>query len=235
MSNRSKVVESLWGVLQPSLAANGFGRVAGAHAYRDHEVTIDVLKIEFFDGSTHRVWGTSSHSFGVSCGVFLKFSPNPYGGRIAQGAGGSLEPDGTVCAIRTHLFRKLHQAKSVPKNVWPVAADLSDLAAAASDVQQAFERQAVRWFARFDTVKKITELLRNDDEQMDGDAPCFGFGRKGSPVRNLYLGFAAAVSGDDRTAREALVASMAKGGFAQLSGSATVDDLVQSKLTELQR
>lgn len=235
MSRRSKVVAHLWGALQPSLAAQGFLRTAGPHAYRDHDATIDVLKIEFFDVSTHRVWGTSSHSFGISCGVFLKFAPNPFGGRIPQGADGSLEPDGTVCAIRTHLFRKLHQSQSVPKNVWSIAADLSDLAAAASDVKQVFESQAVRWFANFATARDIAEVLRSADERMDGDAPCFGFGRKGSPVRNLYLGFSAAFCGDDETGREALVASMSKGGFAQLSGSTAVDELVRNKLAELRR
>jgi hypothetical protein len=234
MSRRNKVVEHLFGVLQPSLEANGFVRTAASHAYRDHGATIDVLKIEFFDGSTHRVWGTSSHSFGISCGIFLRFAPNPFGGRIAQGADGSLEPDVTVCAIRTHLFRKLPQPKNVPKNVWSIASDLSDLAVAVSDVKNAFDRQAVQWFARFANVREITELLQNADEQMDGDAPCFGFGRKGSPVRNLYLGFSAAFGGDDRAARMALVASMSKGGFAQLSGSAAVDDLVRSKLAALQ-
>ncbi len=234
MSKRREVVEHLWGALQTSLAANGFGRMAGAHAYRDHEATIDVVKIEFFDASTHRIWGTSSHSFGVACGVFLKFAPNPFGGRIAHGRGGSPEPDETVCAIRTHLSRSSPQAKSVPKNVWPIAADLSNLDSAAIDMK-AFNGQAVLWFARFKTIKEITDLLRNGDEQMNGDAPCFGFGRKGSPVRNLYLGFAAAASGDAQIGREALVASMSKGGFAQLSGSTAIDDLVRSKLIELQK
>jgi len=235
MGKRNKVVEHLWEVLQPCLAANGFGRTAGAHAYRDHDATIDVVKIEFFDCSTHRIWGTSNHSFGVSCGVFLKFAPNPFGGRIAFGADGLLEPDGTICAIRTYLFRSIRQPKNVPKNVWSLAADLSDLDLAAIDVKQAFERKAVRWFARFRTVKEIEELLRHDDEQVDGDATCFGFGRKGSPVRNLYLGFAAATTGDTKAGQEALVASMSKGGFSQLSGSTAVDDLIRSKLAELQK
>lgn len=233
MNKKSVVVEHVWRALQQSLNSSGFGRRVGPHAYRDHEATIDVLKVEFFDGSTHRVWGTSNHSFGLSCGVFFKFAPNPFGGRIARGTEGLLEPDGTVCAIRTYLQRKLHQPKSVPRNVWSVAADLSDLDSVAIDVQRAFEEQAVRWFTRFKTVTEITELLRYGDEQMDGDAPCFGFGRKGSPIRNLYLGFAAIASGDAQTGRGALIASMSKGGFAQLSGTSAVDDLVRNKLAEL--
>lgn len=233
MSKRSKVVDHLWLVLRPDLAARGFSRIVGAHAYRDREATIDVVKIEFFDSPTHRVWGTSTHSFGISCGVFLKFATNPFGGLISHGSDGLLEPDETICAIRTHLFRTVPQLKNVPKNVWSVAADLSDLESVALDVQKVIESQGIHWFARFSTVKEIIDLLRHDDEQMDGDAPCFGFGSLGSPVRNLYLGFAAAASGDPRTAREALVASMSKGGFARLSGSSAVDDQIRSKLVEL--
>jgi hypothetical protein len=235
MSKKSNVLEHVWRALRTTLTSHGFGRTAGPNAYRDHEATIDVFKVEFFDGPTHRVWGTSSHSFGLSCGVFLKFAPNPFGGRIAHGVGGFLEPDETVCAIRTHLFRKLHQPTRVPPNVWCIAADLSDLDAAIIDVKQAFESQAVPWFARFETTKAILELLQHDEEKMDGNAPCFGFGRLGSPVRNLYLGFAAVDSGDTETGLDALIASLSKGGFVQLSGSTTIDDLVRSKIAELQR
>lgn len=232
MSKRTKVVEYLWRALRPGLTAKGFSRMVGAHGYRDHEATIDVLKIEFFDASTHRVWGTSGHSFAIGCGVFLKFAPNPFGGLIARG-GGLLEPDENLCAIRTRLFRTLPQPSNVPKNVWSVAADLSDLGSVAIDVEKVIESAGMRWFARFSAVEEIADLLRHEDEQMDGDAPCFGFGRIGSPVRNLYLGFAAAASGDSQTGREALVASMSKGGFARLSGSSAVDDLVRSKLEDL--
>lgn len=234
MSKRSKVVEQLWRTLRSSLTAHGFCRTAGAHAYRDHEATIDVVGIEFFDGPTHRVWGTSTHSFGIDCGVYLKFAPNPFGGEIARGAHGLLEPHGTICAIRTHLMRTSSHPENVPRNVWPVAADLSNLGAVTIDAQEAIETTAIRWFARFTSVGEIVDLLRHDDEQMDGDTPCFGFGRIGSPVRNLYLGFAAAANGDAQAGRGALVASMSKGGFARLSGSSAVDDSIRSKLAELQ-
>jgi hypothetical protein len=89
------------------------------------------------------------------------------------------------------------------------------------------------WFERFGTLAAIVELLCDADEELEGEDPCYGFGRKGSPVRNLYLGFAAALSGDRELACKALAASMSSGGFRKLSGSDEVDRRIVAKRTEL--
>ena len=167
--------------------------------------------------------------------MFLKDAPNPFGGKISRAADGSLEPDGTVCAIRSQLLRSMRQSSNVPKNVWSVPDDLSGIDLIADNALLAFNGSGLSWFEQFSSLGKVVALLMSANETMEGNASCFGFGRKGSPVRNLYLGFAAAATGDRRTALEALEAAMTKGGFATLSGSQVVDDMVMEKLTELRR
>lgn len=233
MVKRKKVTAQLFATLRPRLLQHGFERIAGGHAYRDHEATIDVIQIEFFDRSSHQLWGTSSQSFGINCGVFLKYSPNPFGGEIPLDSDGLMEPDCSICTIRTYLSRISHEGGGAPPNVWPITDDLSNLASAILDVSASIDAQAMNWFRRFGTADQILKVLRDESEQFEGASPCFGFGRKDSPIRNLFLGFSAAASGDLKTAHNALVSSLSKGGFERLSGTKAVDDAIRREIARL--
>jgi hypothetical protein len=159
-NSREKVIKHVWSVVQPRIYADGFSRIAGANAYRDHDRTIDVLSMEFFDAATHRTWGTTPHSFGLSSGVFLKFAPNPFGGQIPEDAQGNSQPDVTVCALRSHLLSGLPHLKTVPRNVWSVKDDLSDIEAVSRDVAQSVEHTGRVWFERFREVAQEIRTRR---------------------------------------------------------------------------
>src|SRR5262249_17770788 len=119
--------------------------------------------------------------------------------------------------------------------VWSVQHDLSNMEEILRDVARVIEVVGLRWFERFRSLDAIVDVLKNAEEDFDGDSPCFGFGRRGSPVRNMYLGFTALQTGARALAVEALIAATSKGGFSRLSGSDETDARIEAALRELRR
>lgn len=231
---RKKLVENIWLQLINELSTVGFIKTSGPYAYRDRGSVIDVLKIDFFEGKLYKQWGISNKSFGVSGGIFLKFSPNPFGGDIKEGTDLHLEPDLTVCAIRSFFVRESQNLQGIPQYVWPVSDDGLHVNLIIEELGRTIKSDVKKWFDQFSSIEQIVEFFDQEEEQMAGDAPCFGFGRKGSPVRNLYLGFSAAACGKNDIARKALSDSLSKGGFFQLSGSHHVDEEIKQLLVKLE-
>lgn len=231
--HRKKLVENIWLQLINELSTIGFIKTSGSYVYRDRGSVIDVLKIDFFEGKLYKQWGISNKSFGVSGGIFLKFAPNPFGGDIKAGADLTLEPDLTVCAIRSFFVRESQSLQGIPQYVWPVSEDGLNVNLIIQELGKTITSDVKKWFDQFSSIEKIVEFFDQAEEEMTGDAPRFGFGRKGSPVRNLYLGFSAAACGKNDIARRALSDSLSKGGFFQLSGSHHVDDQIKQMLLKL--
>ena len=235
MNSKKEVTKRFWSLVAPELASVGFGRFSGNHVYRDRAATIDVIKLEFFTPTAHREWGTTPYSFGLSAGIYPGFAPNPFGGRIAVDAAGKAEPDENICAVRTRAIRRLRQPKHVPSSVWQIEAETANAALALTDAQNALRTQFLPWFGKFSDPQALLDLFRSGEENFESVAPCFGFGRVGSPVRNLYLGFTALNCGDEDLAKCALTAALSKGDFLALSGSSVVDDEIHDALARIDR
>jgi hypothetical protein len=220
MTKRRDVAAVFASRARDALAPLGFERSVPGLLYRDRPGAIDVIQAEFFNAETHGSWGTTRHSFAVTCGVFFRFAPHP-GGRQWSPIDLLAKPDAAECGLRSHVVT------GAVTNVWSIGEDLEALNTVVAHAVVACREQLVPWFEQWADFRNVLKLLQSSEERYEGVQPTYGFGRVGSPLRNYFLGFVAVECGERELARSALTACLEKGGFKRLSGSETVDNRIR--------
>jgi hypothetical protein len=75
--------------------------------------------------------------------------------------------------------------------------------------------EGLSWFQGFTSLDSIYDLLRGDDHYVNGT---WGFGVKGSPIRNYLTGYVALALHDYSAAANALEAALRSRSYEQVRG-----------------
>jgi len=167
-----RVTTRLHRVVWPRLATLGFDP-SGRGAWRASTDRIDAVSVWAIGVYNAPIFDTIPASFKVSLGVVLRYVPQ-------QPFPSDARPDPAEC----HLRRELRSRVASPEQdhgLWLLDADGSNLDEAVAHAGDALLEEASPWFERFSDPSEILRTLEEGDEDMSGT---WGFGGKGSPLRN---------------------------------------------------
>jgi hypothetical protein len=157
--------------------------------------------------------------------------PSIYAPTIAT-KDGVLLPEPAQCHIRFEPARRVRQ-RGVPSNIWAVGDSETDLQVVVDDAAGAMREYGFPWLELVKDPVYVLKLLRESEED-SAHGRLFGFGRPGSPVRNVIVGFMELHAGNYGPACDHLEAALRKGDLAALSGRASIvkeiDDALKSAM-----
>jgi len=165
---------------QEKLAPSGFTDRKGTTIWRRTNLKFDILKFDVIPRARSEKWRVPLGSFGLEPGCLFPFLP-----RAGHASTDGLQPDKGFGQLRLSIRSAISQrAVKAPKIWW--AGDYVAL----QDVLDTIDEKVLPFFHRFEEPE---ELLRTflEDEDAIGCEGVWDFGKKGSPGRLLYAGFAA--------------------------------------------
>jgi hypothetical protein len=101
-----------------------------------------------------------------------------------------LRPEKGFGQVRLSINRGILQPLVKAPNVWWVGDSASVFEAVTRDVLSRITEEALPFFSRFDDTEELVRIFIEDDDAI-GREGVWDFGRRDSPKRLLYTGFAA--------------------------------------------
>lgn len=208
----SKVVSSaIKKYVHPFLKKNGFTEFTSRSAWRRTDDRIEVLNFQSFNAYKADIMGTTTYSFGVNLGSYLRCVPQDYPLKCKDG---KLMPEEYHCHFRSQLARSFSQPELSRDDIWFIDPNGKYLETAFDDVVAQLPTAAFPWFESLRSDKDVLRVLLNEQETMFG---LWGFGNFGSPKRELLTGFVALHVGELELARERLSAAATHEPFRELT------------------
>ncbi len=171
-------------IIRPMLKANGFDKFTGRTYWRYHCDRIDILNFESFNAYNADVLGCTTFSFGVKLAVFMNYIPM----ENVKEKNGLKRPKEYEGHFRSHIDKAIVQKEFPRKDIWFVDKEGKYLETVILDCKAQIEREALIWYERFDKKENVLQILLEEDEQME---KTWGFGNKGSAVRNKFIAYTA--------------------------------------------
>jgi hypothetical protein len=194
----SRVVsKELWKVLRPLFKEAGWSSFTSRTARRFGNARIDVINFQSFNSYLAEMIGCTTYSFSVRLGCFFPVIPHS-GIKVKDGL---LMPEEYHCHLRRTLYKKFSQPECPRADVFYVDPEGKYFPAIVGGVQQEIASEGMAWFQRFSDTQEVLRTLMEDDVRMEGT---WGFGRKSSPIRNLYTGYIALSLGKAQIAKDCL-------------------------------
>jgi hypothetical protein len=231
--DKKLVAKAVLGALEPLFELYDFKIVESRRRWRCHVDSVQVVSLEFFSKRHTAQWGIPASSFALSTGVFLLPVPSIYAPTIAT-RDGVLLPEPAQCHIRFEPARRIRQ-RDVPSNVWAVGDSEADLQLAVDDAAGAMREHGFPWLEQVKDLDYVLKLLRESEEEDNAHGRLLGFGRLGSPVRNVIRGFMELHAGNYASACDHLEAALRKGDLAALSGRNSIVKEIDDALKRAMR
>jgi hypothetical protein len=191
-------------VVWAALKDQGFTKRTSRTAWRHWHDSVDVINFQSFNAYNAGVLGCTTYSFAVNLGVWLRYIPS----HVVKERNGQLAPEEYECHLRRRLKKRLVQHGFDHHDIWLVTEDGSNVGDVVADAAAVIRDEGVVWFDRFRDPEEVLQTLTAEDEAVD---ETWGFGRKGSPVRNYMTGYAAVHVGRYDVAVEAFEALLESG------------------------
>jgi hypothetical protein len=208
--------------IRPLLKERGFRHFTSRTAWRVHPDRVDVVNFQSFNSYNAAIMGTTTFSFAVNLGCFLRYIPNQYPPDVYPDAGTSASlhqgdaprPREYDCQMRARL-RRSYSDGCKDRQIWSIDERGSNVTKALHDVRMVLSRDGIPWFQRFTTPNDVYDILANTEENME---TLWGFGRPGSPIRCYYLGYAARAAGFANVAKTNLLLAASTKSFEKIAG-----------------
>jgi hypothetical protein len=143
----------------------------------------------------------------VNLGEWLSYVP-PHAGEVKQ-VDGRLLPEEYKCHFKSRLRNQLAQPPMEQDDIWFIADDGSNVTEAVVDAAASL-RERLTWFERFRNPEEVLDFLLRAEEET---GETWGFGAKGSPVRNYMIGYVSVHLGHYDRAAAAFDALLASGAM----------------------
>ena len=172
---------------QRELEAVGFSNRKDTTLWRRTNVKFGVLKFDIIPNARCQKWRIPLGSFSLAPSCLFPFLP-----RLGHGAsdGEILRPERGFGQVRLSINREIQQPLARVPNVWWVGDSASIFDAVMRDVLSKIVGDALPFFRRFDDMEGVLRTFLDDDDAI-GHEGIWDFGKRGSPTRLLYTGFAA--------------------------------------------
>jgi hypothetical protein len=203
----------------PSLRESGFLRSHHLSLWRDHPDRIDIIEFRHFNTYEARRIAITAHSFEIELACHLRYVPEIHPGDVKQRDGLPI-PSAAVCRLRAPLERGYRKWLGPERAVWSIDSQGTKLRKAVADAHQQLLGTGMTWFTQFDSPEKIHRLLANNEEDM---RRLWGFGRPGSPMRCLMLGYTARAAGMKAEASSNLERAAEFAGFGAIADRLLTD------------
>ena len=197
------------------LKENGFWKFTSRSAWRHAGHQIDVVNLQSFNSYLAEGIGSTTYSFAVNVGCLITLVPVESGTRLFKVEGGRLLPPEYGCHFRKQLTKKIQQTELARGDVWYVDPEGKYLEPAIQDARRAILDEGLPWFHTFSNLEDVYNLLIGDEHYVNGT---WGFGVKGSPIRNYLTGYVALALENFNVAAEALEAALSSTSFEQFRG-----------------
>jgi hypothetical protein len=204
----------------PSLHESGFRRSHHLRLWRDHSDRIDIIEFRHFNTNEAQRIGITAHSFQIELGCHLRYVPQLHPDNVTQRDGLPI-PSPAACMLRAHLERGYREWWGPERTVWSIDREGTKLRKAVVDARKQLLGTGMPWFTQFDSPEKIHRLLAtNNEEDM---RRLWGFGRPGSPIRCLMLGYTARAAGMNAEATTNLERAAQFPGFGAIADRLLAD------------
>ncbi|MBR0969624.1 hypothetical protein [Bradyrhizobium japonicum] len=162
------------------LAPSGFIGRKGTTIWRRTNLKFDVLKFDVIPRARSEKWRVPLGSFGLEPSCLFPFLP-----RAGHALTDGFQPEKGFGQVRLSIRDERSQRADKAPRIWCAGDD-----GVVQDVLDTINNNAIPFFQRFEDSG---ELLRTflEDEDAIGLEGVWDFGKKGSPKRLLYTGFAA--------------------------------------------
>ena len=185
-SSNSRDARAVFKLCQHELEALGFGNRKDTTLWRRTNVKFDILKFDIIPSARCQKWRVPLGSFGLAPSCLLPFLP-----RLGHAPDGEvLRPEKGFGQVRLSMSRGIPQPLVKVPNVWWVGDSASVFDAVARDVLSKITEEALPFFSRFDDTEELVRTFLEDDDAI-GREGVWDFGKRESPSRLLYTGFAA--------------------------------------------
>ena len=215
--NAREMAELIAQELKPA----GFDHQKGTTLWRRTNCKFDILTVDVIPPGRCRQWGTPLGSFLLEASCLIPFLPN-----TEAAAGHGLNPEKGFGQLRLALKRGMTQREVKADNIWWAGEDAKTVEAVRNDVSAIIRDTVLPAFSRLDDPAELLRVLQEDELSMKHGG-IWGLGRKDSPVRLLYTGFAALECGKWDLADATFRACAEK---LRTTGKGETGDKVQSKL-----
>jgi hypothetical protein len=168
-------------IVWPELRRHGF-ETSGRSAWRSSRGKTDVVTFWALGNYAAGVYRTTPFSFKVQLGIWL---PYVVAWDTTDEANGEPQrPDESACPLRRSLLPPEHLRRGNDAAVWHLAEHGGDIESVVDSAGHAIKTEGMPWFARFEDPQEVLRTFQDDDENM---YETWGFGRKGSPVRERFI------------------------------------------------
>src|SRR5258706_4696408 len=165
---------------QEELAPSGFTHRKGTTFWRRTNLKFDVLKFDVIPRARSEQWRVPLGSFGLEPGCLFPFLP-----RVGHAPTDGLQPEKGFGQLRLSIrSATLQRTVKAPKIWW------SGDEGALQDVFDTINEKVLPFFHRFEDREELLRTLLEDEDAI-GCEGVWDFGKKASPKRLLYTGFAA--------------------------------------------
>ena len=208
--------------LKPVLIEAGFSQFTTRSAWRYQNQRIDVFRFQLHK-VTDAVGSDVRHTFSLELGCMLDYMPCLTTNEPVRIVQNEPRPEIFHCTFqRTLQGPEAHRPVGQPY-AWKVPTDFGSLKATLQSAARALESEGFLWYQQFDDPRDVLELLSSPEERRNGT---WGYGRAGTPMRQMLIGLAALKAGFYDLAQESLHKIQASPGFPYHS-EAISDALVQ--------
>lgn len=171
------------------LQTAGFTSSKGAVLWRRTNIKFDILKFDVVPAARCAKWRVPAGSFGLDASCL--FPTLPLLGQKQPNE--AHRPEQGFGQVRLLAYRGTSQPEVSPPNLW--WADPQAFEAIAKDVLGTITDKILPFFGRFEDPAEVLRTLVEDDDAI-GQEGVWDFGKRGSPKRLLYTGFAAMECGE---------------------------------------
>jgi hypothetical protein len=210
----SKVVNrAITAHIRPLLRRAGFSDSTTRTFWRREDQKIDVVNFQSFNSHLADGVGCTTYSFALRLGCYFSYLPPV--AKPPKTRNGLPRPEEYECQFRSMLLNPLDQpemAKRAAKirDIWYIDSKGKYLEPIMERIGADIEKMALPWFERLASPNEVLRTLREDAE-LEGDT--HGFGRNPSPIRSLFIGYAACHLGLSEVAAKELRAAIDSGAF----------------------
>ena len=182
----SKVVNKrIRAEIWPLMKQHGFSKFTSRSAWRLSNGRIDVLNFQSFNSYNASRIDVTTYSFAINLGSFFVDAPREHRMEGLGWGDGLKLPAEYHCHFRGSLRKTIAQEGEGGRSIWYIDPKGRYLEPVIADARAVIERNAFTWFERLADPGEVRRILLDEDESMD-DA-LWGFGGKGSPVRQRLL------------------------------------------------
>lgn len=178
----AKIVRLCEEQLEPA----GFIDRAHTTLWRRTNNKFDVLKINIIPKARSEKWRVPIGSFSLDPSCLFPYLPRS-GYRASDK---KLHPEAGFGQVRLWLHRGIVQPAVKPPNIWWAGHNAIMFELVATDVHRKIEEEVLPFFSRFEDPQELLRTLLEEEDGIGRGGP-WEFGKKGSPRRLLYTGFAA--------------------------------------------